>query len=174
MLRIRCFSLLAVALMMAFLPMRSLASVYELIVYDGEYIVFDCWLTDSPIISFNEVGVSVRSNECETFLDNTSQKPYSRRLRFEIVENTDGNLSDIEDADMPFLQTFQFRYIDRQTVAIGGLHEGSSVEVFAVDGKKVYSATSYSNEWVRIDIGQLPKGYYVIKTEQQSFKISKR
>ena len=53
-----------------------------------------------------------------------------------------------------------------------GLKSGSIISIYSIDGKAVSSLRADGEGNVNIDLSQLPGGIYIIRTPNQSYKIS--
>lgn len=136
----------------------------------GEYI-FDGWLKDRPTISFSSQGLSILSPEAEILLEEVR---FAERPIIEFKENADGILTEIDDLPLSTPAALRFQYTDGQTVTIGGVKPDAKINLYSIDGKAMPADADQNESLVKVRLGHLPQGYYIIRIDNQTFKIYKR
>lgn len=59
-------------------------------------------------------------------------------------------------------------------LCISGLPTSSMVELYASNGRRILNMKASSSGMAVIDLGQLPKGVYIVSTASQSFKVTNK
>ena len=59
-------------------------------------------------------------------------------------------------------------------VCFSGLPANAAVELFAPDGRQVLLSKASSSGQVIVDLNQLPKGVYIVRAANQSFKVTNK
>lgn len=144
----------------------------EIVITDqnGRYI-FDGWLTDRPVISFSHEGLHIESPTAKILLEEVR---FTDRPLIEFKENTDGILTEIDDLPISTPAALRFQYTDGQTVTIGGVKPDAKINLYSIDGKAMPVDADQNESLVTVRLGHLPQGYYVIRIDNQTFKIYKR
>ena len=147
---------------------------WELLIYGPAYgsgtadLLFDCWLEDKPVIDITPDGIVVKSSAMETTL------LYSEIGHIEFKNNDTGVLTDIEEVDDELTAKFRFYFTDNETAIAEGVVENATTGLYSIDGKVVAGATSQTGNRVTASLRGLPKGMYIFRVENQSFKLIKR
>lgn len=129
------------------------------------------YLADTPKVEFGQDVVYIISN------DFTTQFDYSLIKRIYLGDNSQssvdpGPATSLEEETTP--NRFTFQYVDGQTVRMTGVDDATKVALFSIDGKRMSMEAERNDDEVTIHLGGLQRGFYVIKTNKQSFKIYKR
>lgn len=67
-----------------------------------------------------------------------------------------------------------FTYLDGHTVQIDGLKEHIAIRVFTLDGKMMSLDVERQVNSIKVDLAAYPKGIYIIRCNNHSFKVTKR
>lgn len=114
-------------------------------------------LAQKPVVSFTDNDVKLVCGELEVLY------PLDDYLKMTIEE---AELA--TTVDKPFDSAFT---ISNEKISASGCE---SMVLFTPDGKTLASAKASSDGVVSIAIGQLRKGVYVVKTDKNVFKITKK
>ena len=164
----KLFILFTLAWGIMFIVPSAQASV-ALAIYSGEnanpdYVIV---LEEKPVVTFSNDGLHIKASKDNiTTADFTL--PFDRMPRFSFTE-ADKTL-DVEETGMAPVP-FRFEFTDGKTVRIEGAER---VAVYGIDGRIRQTGIEQRTNGVAVNIEQLPKGYYIIKTEKNSFKIYKK
>ncbi len=113
-------------------------------------------LSTRPVVSFTDDDVKIESG------DVTVLYPLDKYLKLTIEEH------DVA-VGMKAVATEGFRITDTEIVATGG----GSLALYAVDGKRIATAKA-ADGTAHLSIAALPAGVYIVVTNNQTFKISKK
>jgi len=125
-------------------------------------------LTDYPVITFNEGG------EMVVTCNGSSMTFDSQQLtKHEIITEEEQR----EATAIGAVQNDQVVGTTKPQVAFGkaefsGLKEGQRVLVYTIDGKMVATTSVNANGRVSIDLSSLPKGVYILRAPNYSYKVS--
>ncbi len=152
------------------LGLNNICASEELIVYvkGQEAPAFDCWLAEKPSVLFDGNRLILKSTTLETTLDITEV------ARIEFISNETEILTDIEDIEESRPSTLLFRYTDNQTVIVDGVAENASIRQYSLDGKPAPIDATRTNQRIILRLGHLPKGFYIICIDNQTYKILKK
>ena len=70
--------------------------------------------------------------------------------------------------------TIRFRYLDGQTIEVRGVPAGVRVEQYTIDGKATRLDKQQMGDLLTIRLHHLPKGVYIIRIDNQTYKIFKK
>ena len=129
------------------------------------------YLAEEPRVEFGTDVVYIISSDFTTEFDYSSIK----RIYFgddSQSSDTPGPVTDITYEPTP--NRFTFQYVDGQTVRMTGVDEATKVALYSIDGKRMSMDAECNGDEVTIHLGGLQRGFYVIKTNKQSFKIYKK
>lgn len=96
------------------------------------------------------------------------------------LQAVDFNVLDIKDYCFAATETTirELKLIQNQIheglICFSGLPASSMVELYASDGRRLFSAKASSLGLIVVDLGQFPKGVYLVRTASQSFKITNK
>ena len=138
---------------------------------DSERDVEYFYLSETAKVEFGADIVYITTSDFSAEYDYSSIK----RIYFgDNSESSDppGPVTDITDEPTP--NRFTFQYVDGQTVRMTGVDEATKVAVYFIDGKRMSMDAERNGDEVTIHLGGLQRGFYVIKTNKQSFKIYKK
>lgn len=147
-------------------------------------LLLACGLMMAPLLchAYTEPKVVINTSAGSSFEFYIADNP---RITYQnnwlMIENDKGVTVSVEAADVA-----GFNFLPSDDTAIddvraegrfgsmmSGLNAGSTVSVFALDGKTIQTMSAGSDGKAEIDFNQLPKGVYIIKTDKGSFKIQK-
>lgn len=167
----RIFAFLTLACGMSF-SYSALASV-ALTVYSNqsENPIYKIILEDKPVVTFTNGGLHIVATN-ENYVTAEFDLPFEEMPRFEFAEAD--QTQDIEKVEDEQHIPFRFEFTDGQTVLINGLSETERISVFGIDGRQRPAEIERRTYCATVHLDQLPKGYYIIKTEKHSFKIYKK
>lgn len=83
-----------------------------------------------------------------------------------------GPVDDITNKLKP--SRFTFEYVDGQTIRMTGVDETTKVALYSIDGKRMPMDAERNDDEVTIHLDGFQRGFYIIKTNNQSFKIYKK
>ncbi|MBR4698710.1 MAG: T9SS type A sorting domain-containing protein [Prevotella sp.] len=129
------------------------------------------YLAEKPEVEFGADVVYIKSSSFTTEFDYSSIK----RIYFgddSKPSDTPGPVTDI--ANEPTPNRFTFEYVDGQTVRMTGVDEAMQVALYSIDGKRMSTDAERNGDEVTIHLAGLQHGFYIIKTNKQSFKIYKK
>lgn len=129
------------------------------------------YLAEKPVVEFGMDVVLITSSSFTTQFDCSSIK----RIYFgDDTKESDspGPVTSLEEKETP--NRFTFEYVDGQTVRMTGVAESMQVALYSIDGKRMPMDAERNGDVVTLYLGGLQRGFYVIKTNEQSFKIYKK
>ena len=134
------------------------------------------YLSESPKIVFGADEIVVYHNattaeEFTTFSYSQVKRIYITSL--ESSSEQSGETTSVEE-ELKKENIFSFRYVDGQTVCIAGIEPNTVIGLYSVNGQKIPMETNRSDNEVVISLSSLPRGIYVIRCNNQSFKIYKK
>lgn len=128
-------------------------------------------LAETPVVEFGNGVV------CITASNFTTEIEYSSINRIYFGDDSSSSETPDTPTTIDNSQTgnrFTFQYTDGQTVRMSGLKDANRVSLYSIDGKRMSMDTDRNGDEVTIHLGALPAGFYVIKANEQSFKIYKK
>ena len=154
------------------MPSRGIVRMQIFAKGDTSTPSFECLLTQDalPTLSMNNgkqltVNFGGADITFESLLDIDD-------IRFSTFE---GNiLVGMKDEEATSVARLRLTYLDDHTVCIDGLEDGDQPRLYAADGKMLLSQVHRNAQRVSLSLLGLPKGVYIIKTNQQTFKILKK
>jgi hypothetical protein len=168
----RYIKLLLALMLMHVLP--ASASDLELLIYkvgdvEGRpsYSVF---LRDKPQISFEDNALSIKTSAGKVVI---SSLRYTDVLKMNIIPNSTGKPTDIEETLLKSESTLRITFTDGQTVIFEGDVEGTAA-VYGIDGRVLPIDIEHYNDRVTFHLNSQPQGIYIIRIGNQSFKIYKK
>jgi len=143
----------------------SASAAVELRVYQKGVAspVFTCLVADKPQISFDASGIIIKSSEVET----TLSLKYNEVERIEF-KDTDTGIHELNSGTPGLV------YVDGQTVILNGVASKESVTIWSIDGKSVSCNMERAGDVIKLHLGHLSQGNYIIHVGKQTFKIFKR
>lgn len=126
---------------------------------DGAKTVFE--LRQDPSVIFEEDGLVVRSNGME------AKFSISDLLRWTYQQRTVSGITDATaDKTHPFMEGDQ--------LIVSQLKEGTTVRVYAADGREVLQKTMKRDGACRIPLTKLRTGVYVVQVNSLTYKILRK
>lgn len=152
-------------LMMFFVPFLALASnePTELIIKMKSGDVKSFLLSDKPVITFDSEHLNVTSTDFSTTYDNV-----------ESIYFQDNTTTSINNADKLPQAQFVFKFTDSHTITITGCSLEDRLTVYSLNGMNISADVERTSDSIVINLENLPKGFYIIRVNSQSFKIQKR
>lgn len=156
------------------LPLAVFAD-YELLIYEKDTmdsLLFRCWLTDEPVLSFNHAEGSLIATV------KTPDQPvtieFSKIGKFDLKEGEKPVTGIKEITNGSSINTLGLQFVNAQTVVVNGVTDRMSAALYGVDGKTVSADIERGDRQVTFHLNALPQGVYIIRVGQQSFKIYKK
>lgn len=129
-----------------------------------EYLTFN--VSGSPIV------IALSEHPIITYTDNTLHiKTANESIDIPVDEFSGAVFS--ETTDIKFIKDPQLQ-MNEGNICFNQLPPDSKVVVCAANGVEVMTATVDSNGQTVVEIGNLPKGVYIIKSAKQSIKITNK
>ena len=126
---------------------------------DGAKNVFE--LRENPRVTFEEDGLVVRSNGTE------AKFSISDLLRWTYQQRTVSGISDASaDKTHPFMEG--------DHLVVSQLKEGTTVRIYAADGREVLQKTMKRDGACRIPLNRLRPGVYVVQVNSLTYKILRK
>lgn len=130
---------------------------------DGSEVLFS--LEEKPEVTFDDESVFIQSTASSA----TYQIDHVVEMNFVEKDPVVTKKEEMPDVSAKIL----FRILG-DLVKVVGNNLSSEVSVFTADGRSVEVPVDYSNNEINVRLGLLPRGIYIIKTNQQSFKFIKK
>ena len=130
---------------------------------DGSEVLFS--LEEKPEVTFDDETVFIQSTASSA----TYQIDHVVEMNFVEKDPVVTKKEEMPDVSAKIL----FRILG-DLVKVVGNNLSSEVSVFTADGRSVEVPVDYSNNEINVRLGSLPRGIYIIKTNQQSFKFIKK
>lgn len=96
----------------------------------------------------------------------------SQAVDFDVPDITDYCFATTETAIHDLKQTQD--QIHKGLICFSGLPANAAVELYASDGRLALQSKASSSGQVVVDLNQLPKGVYIVRTSNQSFKVTNK
>lgn len=159
---IRFLGLLALMLlpMTAIHAQENAETVLCMVLTQKDGTVTQFALKDSPVVTYEGENIIVSCGEQQL---STSLAGISNFKFEETVVDAINLVHQVEPQ-----MAFSFN-----EAVFSGLKAQSAIRVYTIDGKAVSTAKAGSDGMARIDLGNLPRGIYIIRTSTQSYKIKK-
>lgn len=131
---------------------------------NGSAVIFK--LLNKPCVTFDSSYTYVKSPDMETALPYA----YSDIQRIEFGETSQTDMESVQTPDI-----LRFMYITPDLVLLSGWTlEKGQVDVFSIDGKTANVERTYQNNGVYVNLSSLSRGIYIIRANNQSFKIIRK
>ena len=126
----------------------------------GQKVYHD--LSDQPETTFSEGMLWLKTDKVSI------NYPLTDVLRYTF----EGPMTTIES---PSVRPGEIRFKQgKDAMAFEGLPEGTTLEVYALDGKKLSTVKARSGQQTVISLANRPSGTYIVKMGDQSFKFVKQ
>ena len=123
---------------------------------DGSEVLFS--LEEKPEVTFDDESVFIQSTASSA----TYQIDHVVEMNFVEKDPVVTKKEEMPDVSAKIL----FRILG-DLVKVVGNNLSSEVSVFTADGRSVEVPVGYSNNEINVRLGSLPRGIYIIKTNQQ-------
>ena len=156
------------------LPLSALAD-YELLIYEkgnNTEPVFSCWVTDKPILSFNQEAGSLTATVPTVDQPVTIEFQKIDHIGLKEGEKPVTGIKEIINGSGK--NTLGLQFVNAQTVVVNGVTDGMSAGLYGVDGKAVSADIEHGDRQVTFHLNSLSQGVYIIRIGKQSFKIYKK
>ncbi|MBR5918419.1 MAG: T9SS type A sorting domain-containing protein [Prevotella sp.] len=130
---------------------------------DGSEVLFS--LEEKPEVTFDDESVFIQSTASSA----TYQIDHVVEMNFVEKDPVVTKKEEMPDVSAKIL----FRILG-DLVKVVGNNLSSEISVFTADGRLVEVPVDYSNNEINVRLGSLPRGIYIIKTNQQSFKFIRK
>ena len=126
----------------------------------GQKAFFD--LTDKPETTFEDGQLVIKTSKTTVFylLENVLRYTYEGEMPF-----VDG--LKLNPGEMRFMQ-------GKDNMSFDGLTDGTIIEVFSLDGKKLQSQTARGGQRTVVSLASQPVGTYVVKVGDATYKFLRR
>ena len=122
-------------------------------------------LAEKPVVTFDSEKSVIKTSDFETSLEDYNYADISK-LYF-----ADGGSASVEGVEV---KGISFSFTDGSHVIIKGVDEKVTVTVTSLDAKDYHSSIKRGQDSVAIDLSSAPSGVYIIKVNNNSYKIIKR
>lgn len=140
---------------------------YQLIVVSNG-VSYNYLLSDLPEITFEDEEMKVTTNE-ETFT--TFERSDVSDIKFDIVENKETAIS---KEYVSTTKEIGFTYIDGETIVLENIERDFQISLYDLTGKKLQANIQRTDNDAKVYVGGLPKGCYILKVGNKSYKILKK
>ena len=131
---------------------------------DGTELIFT--FDKNPEVTFDDENVYIQTTSSSaTYLVESVQE--FRFVEAPVVTN-------VEEGLPASSAKIHFRIMANDWVKVTGVGLTPEVSVYTAEGKSVDVPVDYSQSEINIRLGSLPRGLYIIKTNQQSFKFIRK
>lgn len=160
--RLRIFAMLVLLLCMVTSPSMASNEGDVLMVQMKSGDLYKFHLTERPVVTFWPDGIKIVSS------DFSAEYKDVQKIYFEEY-TTDVTLpQDVQANEMIFT------YLDGHTVQIDGLKGNTAIRVFTLEGKMMSLDIERQVNSIKVDLAAYPKGIYIIRCNNHSFKVTKR
>ena len=128
---------------------------------------FGYLLKNKPVVTFDSEHVLIKSEDVEMTFDEYSYKDIAR------IDFVDSATSSI-DEDLSISSYVQITYLDGENVFISGVNEKSKFNIFGLDGRQYKVPFQLNGNQLNISLAPLERGVYVIRIDNNSFKIRRK
>ncbi len=125
------------------------------------------YVSDNPVVSFNDAGVNLKTNSVEVNYKIDDIKNYT----FKAAEETS-----VQDLQLKESRTrFAVQYVDNKTVIIRGISASEDIAVYSVGGKKMKVSVNRTSDGAVVSLDGMVKGQYVVSVgPKMSVKVLKK
>lgn len=155
---------LLTSLVLIFVSMMTFAQAdtQRLVVWQksGEKVYFD--LNEEPETTFEGTQLVIKTNTTTVYyqLENVLRYTY------------EGTMTAIEG---PKLKPGEVRFMQgSDQMAFDGLPDGTTLEVYSLDGKKLFTKQALSGQRTVLSLASHPAGTYIVKVGDATYKFLKR
>lgn len=122
-------------------------------------------LAEKPVVTFDTDKIVIKTAD---FITELNGYKYEDITKLYFKEHGSSSVERLE------MKGVQFRFTDGSHVAIEGVDGKSSLTVNSLDGKSYQHLATRNHDSVSIDLTSAPDGVYIIKVNNNSYKIIKR
>ena len=134
-------------------------------------------LEDNPEVIFNDETKTITINSTDStatyLIDNCNEMDFVIKI-IEDDPPVDDPPTEIMEKMSDATANVLFRLLDNDLVKVMGKNLSHEVSVYGADGRSVNVPVDYTKNEINIRLGSLPRGIYIIKTNQQSFKFIRK
>ncbi len=146
-----------------------LFSIFSLPIYADHYLVIELndpkqhsySLEDKPVITFDNNILLIKTDKIE--LD----YPISNIIKYYFTQKGDTGINNINGDT----NNIHFNYTNNDFILIEGIASEDKVGVYEINGKSCLVDIEIDDNNVRVELKKLPKGIYLIKVNNHSFKL---
>lgn len=120
-------------------------------------------LTDKPKVSFTVTQLEISGLNIALLYDQVTA------INFVDAESTGIDHVAATEGKIP-----QIIFLNSSMLQLSGISKGTIVKMYSLEGKMVSQDTASNDGIITISLSQLPKGAYIVRTNQKSFKIIKK
>lgn len=126
-------------------------------------------LETNPQVVFDNEDITITSTQTQSVfqVDNVVEMYFLTESP--ILTKTEGDISDTSASGKVV-----FRILADDVVRVTGSSLRPETSVYTSDGKSVEVPVVYSEHEINIRLGNLPRGLYIVKTNQQTFKFIRK
>lgn len=118
-------------------------------------------LEDNPVISFDSKRLIIKTDKIELSYQ------ISDIVKYYFIKEDDTSISSINgDAN-----NIHINYTNNDFILIEGIAEEDNVNVYEINGRTCHVNITRSNDSVIVELKNLPKGIYLVKVNNHSFKL---
>jgi hypothetical protein len=139
-------------------------------------------LEDNPEVIFNDETKTITINSTDStatyLIDNCNEMDFVIKI---IEDDPPVDDPPVDDPPTEIMEKMSdapanvlFRLLDNDLVKVMGKNLSHEVSVYGADGRSVNVPVDYTKNEINIRLGSLPRGIYIIKTNQQSFKFIRK
>lgn len=146
-----------------------LAILFSLPMYADHHLVIEInnskkhsySLEDNPVISFDSKRLIIKTDKIELSYQ------ISDIVKYYFIKEDDTSISSINgDAN-----NIHINYTNNDFILIEGIAEEDNVNVYEINGRTCHVNITRSNDSVIVELKNLPKGIYLVKVNNHSFKL---
>ena len=145
-----------------------LAILFSLPMYADHHLVIETnnskkhsySLEDNPVISFNNDILVIKTDKIELSYPISDIAKYYFTKEDTGISSVNGDVNNIH-----------FNYTNTDFLLIEGIAEEDNVNVYEINGRTCHVNITRSNDSVIIELKNLPKGIYLVKVNNHSFKL---
>ena len=145
-----------------------LAILFSLPMYADHHLVIETnnskkhsySLEDNPVISFNNDILVIKTDKIELSYPISDIAKYYFTKEDTGISSVNGDVNNIH-----------FNYTNTDFLLIEGIASEDNVNVYEINGRTCHVNITRSNDSVIVELKNLPKGIYLVKVNNHSFKL---
>lgn len=126
------------------------------------------FLADKPVIYFDGTSLKFKSSDFSAEMDDVVKFYFDENVDREAYEHA------VSIIGLNGEKKLVFTYLDGKNVRMQGITSADQIKVYSVDGRLVNAAIFSVEGGFNVCLDAQPAGVYVIRTNNQSFKITKK